>query len=197
MLSIKSVFAAFALLLSATLAAAPAAIAQGTNVIVIERTKIFAQSKVGQDIRTKLGGIEAAMQGELKPIADQLQAEGTALENKTQGMTREAILADAALTAEVEVFARNSTDFNRRRQIVAQELALTERKALVDFNSVLVPVLQEVIAERAANVILDKSEVVFVDDATDVTDSVIEKLDAVTPTMTVVRQTVPTQQPQQ
>ncbi|MCR9269521.1 MAG: OmpH family outer membrane protein [Henriciella sp.] len=197
MFRLKSLFAAFALIVATPLALAPAAAAQGTTAVVIDRNQIFAQSKAGQDIITKIQGIEAAMQGELKPTADQLAAEGPALEAKTTGKTREAILADAALKAEVEAYARKAGEFNRKRQITAQELALTERQALVDFNTALVPVLREVVAERGANVILDKSQVVFVDDATDVTASVVAKLDASTPTINVVRQRVPTQPAQQ
>jgi len=197
MFRIKSLFAAFALMLAAPMALAPAATAQGSTVVVIDRTQIFVQSKAGVDIQNKIRGIESSMQAELKPTADQLAAEGPALEAKTQGRSRDAILADAALKAEVEAYARKANDFNRKRQIAAQELQLTERKALIDFNNALVPVLRQVVTERSANVILDKSNIVFVDDATDVTASVIAKLDASTPTVSVVRQKVPTQPAQQ
>ena len=195
MYRLKSIFSAVAVMLAAPLAFSPVATAQST-VVVIDRTQIFGQSLAGQDIRTKIQGIETTMQGELQPVAQQLGTEGTSLETRTQGMTREAILADAGLTAEVEAYARKAGEFNRDRQIAAQELALTERKALVDFNTALIPVLREVVAERSANVILDKSQVVFVDDATDVTASVISKLNASTPAIDVVRQKLPTQQPQ-
>ena len=112
-------------------------------------------------------------------------------------MTRDAILANATLKAEVEQLAREAQVFNQRRQIAANELALTERAALSEFNNALIPVLQQVIAETGANVILDKSQVVFVDDATDVSASVVTKLNAATPTINVVRQRMPAQQPQQ
>ena len=196
MFRLKSLFTALAVIISAPLALTPMASAQ-SKVVVIDRTQIFGQSLAGQDIRTKIQGIETTMQGELQPVAQQLSTEGTSLETKTQGMSREAILADAGLRAEVEAYARKAGEFNRDRQIAAQELSLTERKALVDFNTALVPVLREVVAETSANVILDKSQVIFVDDATDVTASVVAKLNASTPTIAVVRQKLPTQQPQQ
>lgn len=193
MFPVKSILAAFALAFTAPLALAPVASAQGTNVVVIDRIQIVAQSKAGTDIRNKIQGIETAMQTELKPAADKLQADGTAIETKTAGMTPEAMRADASLKTEVEAYARQANDFNRDRQIASQELALTERQALAEFNKALVPVLREVVAEKGANIILDKSSVVFVDDATDVTATVIAKLDAATPTINVVRQKLPTQ----
>lgn len=197
MFPLKSIMAAFALLFTAPIALSPAAMAQGTKVVVIDRVKIYAESQAGQDLRNKVAAIETTMQGELKPTADKLQADGSSLDARTQGMTRETILADAALTAEVEQLAREAQTFNQRRQIAANELALTERAALAEFNNALIPVLQQVIAETGANVILDKSQVVFVDDATDVSASVVTKLNAATPTINVVRQKMPTQQPQQ
>ena len=197
MFPLKSIMAAFALLFTAPIALSPAATAQGTKVVVIDRVKIYAESQAGQDLRNKVASIETTMQGELKPTADKLQADGTSLDSRTQGMTRDAIHANATLKAEVEQLAREAQVFNQRRQIAANELALTERAALSEFNNALIPVLQQVIAETGANVILDKSQVVFVDDATDVSASVVTKLNAATPTINVVRQRMPAQQPQQ
>ncbi|NQY13016.1 MAG: OmpH family outer membrane protein [Henriciella sp.] len=197
MFPLKSIMAAFALLFTAPIALSSVAMAQGTTVVVIDRVKIYAESAAGQDLRNKVASIETTMQGELQPTATKLQADGTALDAKTEGMTRETILADAALTAEVEQLARDAQVFQQRRQIAANELALTERAALAEFNQALIPVLREVVAETGANIILDKSQVVFVDDATDVSASVISKLNAATPTINVVRQKMPTQQPQQ
>ncbi|MEO1321669.1 MAG: OmpH family outer membrane protein [Pseudomonadota bacterium] len=197
MFRLKSIMAAFALLFTAPIALSPAATAQGTKVVVIDRVKIYAESQAGQDLRNKVAAIETTMQAELKPTADKLQADGSSLETRTQGMSREAILANAALKGEVEQLAREAQLFERSRQITANELALTERAALAEFNNALIPVLREVVAENSANIILDKSQVVYVDDATDVSASVIAKLNAATPTINVVRQKMPTQQPQQ
>jgi len=197
MFPVKSIFAALAMAVAAPLTFASPAYAQGTTVVVIDRTQILTQSKAGQDVATKIQGIEAAMQAELQPTANQLQTEAAAIEAKTANMTPEAMRADAALGAEVEAYARKANEFNRDRQIAAQELALTERKALIDLNNALVPVLREIVTENSANIILDRSNVIFTDEATDLTASVIAKLDAATPTIAVTRQKLPVQQPQQ
>lgn len=197
MFPLKNILAAFALLFTAPIALSPAAMAQGTNVVVIDRVKIFTSSQAGQDLRNKVTAIETQMQGELKPTADKLQADGAALDAKSQGMTQSDILADAGLKAEIEQYARGVQAFNQARQVAATELQLTERAALIQFNNALIPVLQEIVTETGANVILDKSQIVFVDTATDVSDSVVTKLNSKTPTINVVRQKMPTQQPQQ
>ncbi len=191
MLSLKSLFAAFAVVLATPMAIAPVASAQGSTVVVIDRVQIFARSKAGQDIQAKMSNIEQAMQAELKPTVDALTAERASLDAKAQGKTQEAILADTALTGEIEQHAIKARQFNVARQVAARELQLTERQALNEFNKALIPVLQQVVVERGANVILDNSQVVFVDEATEVSADVIAKLDAATPTINVVRQQMP------
>lgn len=191
MLSLKSLFAAFAVVLATPMAIAPVASAQGSTVVVIDRVQIFARSKAGQDIQAKMANIEQAMQAELKPTVDALTAERASLDAKAQGKTQEAILADTALTSEIEQHAIKARQFNVARQVAARELQMTERQALGEFNNALIPVLRQVVAERGANVILDNSQVVFVDEATEVSADVIAKLDAATPTINVVRQKMP------
>jgi outer membrane protein len=188
---------ALALAVTAPLTIASTAYAQGTKVIVIDSGRIITESKAGQDIRTKLQGIETQMRAELQPDATVLESEGKAIETKTANMTPEAMRADAALKTEVEAYARKANDFNRKRQIVAQELALTERDALIKMNNAIATVLRDVVSETGANVVMERSSIVFSDEATDVTASVISKLDAATPTIAVSRQKLPAQQPQQ
>ena len=91
MFPVKSIFAAIAMTVATPLTLATPAYAQGTNVIVIDRAQILTQSKAGQDVATKIQGIESAMQAELQPTALQLQTEGTAIEAKTANMTPEAM----------------------------------------------------------------------------------------------------------
>ncbi len=193
MFPIKSLMAAFAFALAMPVATAPIAAAQGTTVVVIDQAKIMRDSRAGKDIQAKLKGIGDSMERELKPTADQLTSEGKSIETKTNGMTPEAMRADAALKTQVEAYARKANDFNRRRQIATQELALTERKAWTDFYAALRPVLQEVVTEKNAQVMIDRADVVYANPASDVTASVISKLDARTPSVSVVRQKLPTQ----
>ena len=187
MFSIKSTLAALALSFSAAFAVAPVAIAQGTTTIVIDQAVIMRDSKAGKDIQTKITAIEAAMERELKPVADQLQAESQVIEEKTKGMTAEAIRADTALATQVTAWVNKTQTFNRDRQIAAADLQLTERKAWSDFYGGLRPVLQEVVNDRGAQIMLDRSQVIYTDPAVDATAAVISKLDIAMPTINVVR----------
>ena len=59
------------------------------------------------------------------------------------------------------------------------------------------PVLQEVVTEKGADIMFDRSDAVYASSAIDATDLVISKMDAKLPTVTVVRQKLPTQPQQQ
>ena len=193
MLPIKSFVTALALVFSTVAIAAPVASAQGTTVVIIDQGRIMRDSLAGKDIQTKIAGVESAMERELKPTADSLNAEGQTIEAKTANMTPEAMRADAALKTQVTNYALKAQEFNVKRQVASQELQLTERKAWTDFYGALRPVLQEVVAEKGAQVILDRSDAIYADPAIDATDLVISKLNGKTPTINVVRQKLPAQ----
>jgi outer membrane protein len=196
MFPIKSMLAALALSLGVASVAAPIAAAQGTTVLVIDQRKIMATSRAGKDIQQKITNIENAMKNELRPLATQIENDGKALEAKTAGKTQEALRADASLRTEAQNYTNKIQNYERRRAIAAQELTLTERKAWGDFYNALRPVLQEVVAERGAQIIVDRSNAVYASPSSDATDLAIQKLDAKTPTISVVRQKMPTQQAQ-
>ncbi len=190
---IKSIMAAIAIGFGTVAVAAPLAVAQGTTVIIIDQSKIMRDSAAGKDIQTKVKNIESAIERELKPTADSLNAEGKTIEAKTKNMTPEAMRADAALKTQVQAYARKAQEFNIKRQIAGQELSLTERKAWSDFFTALRPILQEVVTERGAQVMLDRSEVTYADPAIDATQLAISKMNSKVPTISVVRQKIPTQ----
>ena len=189
----KAVLASLSMLSIGAVATVPA-VAQ-TTVVVIDQTKIMRDSAGGKDIINKVNAIETTMQNELQPTADSLATEGQALDAKTTNMTMEAIAADPALRAEVEAYARKVQDFNRKRQIAAAELQQTERVAWGEFFTAMQPVLQEVVTERNADIMIDRSDAVWAGDSADATGLVISKMNAKLPTVNVVRQKLP--QPQQ
>lgn len=176
----------------ATVAALPAS-AQGTVVIVYDQEKVMRDSKAGKDIVAKLKSMGESTKTQLKPEGDSLDTERKALESRTANMTEQAVMADAALRGQLEGFGRKANAYAQKVQKSGQELSLTERKAWNDFFVALEPVLKEVMAERNAAILLDASNVVLTNPSADVTALVTSKLDARTPTISVVRQSLPSQ----
>ena len=193
MSSIKNFFLAIAMSVAAIGFISPAAMAQGTTVITIDEAKILRDSKAGQDIQAKLKNIENQINTELSPTKTSLETEGQSINAELQGKTREQIAGDAALVTKLNTYEKKASDFAKSRQKASNELALTERQALVDFNKALEPVLLQVVSEKNAQIVLSKSSVIYGVDAVDATALVISKLDAATPTISVVRKRIPEQ----
>ena len=75
-------------------------------------------------------------------------------------------------------------------------MELTTRHAWGQFYEGLAPVLEGVIAETNADVVLDRSTTIHTSEDIDKTNDLIAKLDQSMPSINVVKQTLPQQQPQ-
>jgi len=187
----KSFLVALALTFSAATVMAPIAAAQGTTVVVIDQRKILADSLAGKDIANKLKNISDQVNRELKPTGDSLNSEGKSLQTRLNGKTEQQVAADTALVNSLQSFQRKSNDFARKRQIASAEMDMTQRKALADFANALRPVILEVVREKNAKIVLDRSQTQYVDPSFDSTSLVISKLNARTKTISVTRQKLP------
>ncbi len=171
-----------------------AAQAQGATILVVDNARIIRDSVGGKDMSAKINAIGQAMQNELAGEATALDAERQSLETRTQNMTREAVAADPQLRAQAEAFARKAQAFQVKRQRASQELSQTEQAALNNFGVALDPVLQQIVDERGADLLLERSVVAFASPEVDVTDLVIQRLDATVPAINVTRVRLPDQQ---
>ena len=97
------------------------------------------------------------------------------------------------MVARLNAYDKKAGDFGKARQKAASEFQLTERQALIDFNKALEPVLLQVVSEKNAQIVLSKSALIYGVDSVDVSALVISKLDATTPTLSVVRKRIPDQ----
>ncbi len=192
MFHIKQLRAALAMLVALTVLA-PLALAQ-TKVIVIDQARIEAESKAGQSLRTALTTIESQMQNEMAPLATAFQSAQSALQAKAANKTAEDIQADTALQEEAKSLQAEAARISRERDVRAAELRMTTRKASAAYRDALKPVLDQVMAEEQADIMVDASQIVLAGDGVDVTDKVIAKLDAAAPTISVTRERMPQNQ---
>ena len=195
MTTLKFLWTAAALVLLSALVAAPA-LAQ--KVIVVNQERVLVESAAGQDMAAKLNNIADQMGRELEPTANQLKTLGDTLSARTANMSIEAQRADAGIMAQRQEYTETLNELGREDQRRQVELAQTQERALIEFGTALKPVLEQVMAERGAEVLLSESEgVILATGAADVTDLVISKLNTSTPTLQVVRVRLPDQPQQQ
>lgn len=167
--------------------------AQGANIVVIDQARILRESAGGQDIQRKLQAISQTIQSELQAEQSALETEGRALEGRLANKSEEAIRADTGLVSQMQSFQRKQQAFVQKGQIRQQELAQTEQNAIAEFYSALEPVLEQVLAERGGNLMVERSSVLIAQPSLDATTLAISKINASKPSVTVSRVRLPTQ----
>lgn len=147
---------ASALLLSSALfAAAQAATVPGPRIVVIDRGAIMQYSKVGQDVARQVQAYAAQAKNDLASQSRALQEEGRNLQQQV------AILAPDAKAKRLAAFRAREVAFQGAAAKKEEQIkggVLLARQAM---EQQLGPILEQLVKERGANLVLDKQAVVF------------------------------------
>lgn len=150
------------------------------KIVVLDRAAIIQVSKAGQDIARQLQQMANQNRANFEAQQKSLANEGQALRQQV------AILAPDARAKREEAFntkVRGIQESAERRQAQIQQAAGTSQQALA---SALTPIITEIVKERGANMVVDKSAVIFANNnAFDITPEAISRLDARMPSFKV------------
>ena len=141
------------------------------KILVINRPAIMQASKVGQDMARQVRAYADQAKREMEGQAKALQAEGQALQQQI------AILAPDVKQKKVEEYQRKEANLQSmalRREAQIQNGVMQAQQQV---EAVMGPILQNIMQQRGANMILDKSAVVFAAiSAFDITETAIAQL---------------------
>jgi Skp family chaperone for outer membrane proteins len=155
-------------------AAAPAA---QSSIIVVDMDRVGAESAAGKSGQTQLKAKVDSLQSRGKALADQLRGEEETLLKARQANT----MAPEAFQAKVKDLQtkQNSarTELGNREQELQRSQAYVRQQI---FNAVG-PIIQTVMRERNASIVLTRDAALAVAPALDVTADVIRRLDAALP----------------
>jgi Skp family chaperone for outer membrane proteins len=176
------------------LASAPSAFAQrAASVLVVNYQRVIAESALGRDMSTKLQGVGAQIQQQ----AQAMQTEGQAIETEeqrlqtaTRGMTQAQVQANSNLNSQIQALQTRVQQFQARRQALQGDFQCTQIIALRDFQNRTNPILRTAMQARGAGVVVDANSAQVFDPAKDITNTVIQQLDAASRTATVAHHTV-------
>ena len=166
---------------AAALAISPA-LAQKSDVLVMNQAEVITKSKAGQSIQTQLKTIGQAAQAQLQSEGQQIQTEGQQLQQTAESLSKE------DLQKRAQALAVKQQGVQRLAQIRQAEVAQAEAAALSELSEALEPVLRKIMKKRKAKMVLRRTDVAVMDDAVDITDEVIAELDK---TLTTVKVTKP------
>jgi Skp family chaperone for outer membrane proteins len=154
---------------------AVAANAGGPHILVIDRKALFTTTKLGENIRQQLMGYEQKAQTELGP-------ENTALQKEQDA------LGSARLPADVRSDQGSAGEAGR---LPAEDPGAPEpgqggpMAARKYFMDQIDAVVHAIMAEKGADVVLDKSTVVAGTNGSDITKETIQRLDQKAPSFKV------------
>jgi Skp family chaperone for outer membrane proteins len=178
------------LALQATQAAPPAPPAKPTGtpapkILVIDRAAILRGSAVGQSIMTQVQALTVSAENGLKGREVALRSEGAALQQQL------AILSPSVKAAKIRAFEAKQTAL---QQDVQKQQGLIQGgvlKARQQVEQALGPILQKIMTERGANLLLDRNAVVLGTVDVDITGDAVGRLNKVLPTVKVVPTPLP------
>ncbi|HEU0161351.1 MAG TPA: OmpH family outer membrane protein [Rhizomicrobium sp.] len=173
-----------ALALAFAVFAPAAALAQGNppgpRVVVIDKVAILQSSKVGLDVAKQVQALAEQARNELTAQGRAIQNEGRQLQQQV------AILAPDLKQKRIAAFEAKQRSLQGAAQKKDEQIKGGFLRARQAMEQALGPILQEVVKERGANLVLDKQAVVFANNgAFDITREVIAKLDQKMPTYKV------------
>ncbi|MDE2466942.1 MAG: OmpH family outer membrane protein [Alphaproteobacteria bacterium] len=160
-------------------AAAPVTKTPAPKILVIDRAAILSQSKVGQDIARQVRAYTEAAEKEFKGESDALKRERTQLEQQA------AILSADAKKQKLAAFQKQAEAFQAKVQHRQELIQGGVIKARQQVEQALGPILQGVMAERGANLLLDRNVVILGTVDVDVTPVVIARLNKKLPAVKV------------
>jgi len=163
------------------------------RILMVDLRRVLAASKVGRDLQQQ-------MEGQKQKATNELNGEGGALEReKAQLQQQAAILAPDVKARRIRDFETRAQGFQKKVQQRSLLIQGGFIKAQQQIEAALGPILQGLMRERGATILLDRSGVLLAPNAIDVTDVVIQRLDMKVSTvkLELVAPPASMQQPQQ
>lgn len=148
--------------------------------LVVDKAAILQASKAGQDISRQVQAYAQTVRGQLEPQGRALRSEEETLRNQIASLTPD------ERNKRIAAFEAKQNQFQQLTAQKENQIKQSVGKAQEVLSQKMGPILKQIMAERHANMIVDKQAVVFGTDSTlDVSMEAVKRLDAVLPSAKV------------
>jgi len=162
------------------------AVAQST-VLVVDQVRVLRDSDVGKHINRQIESIGKQMNAEIVAQIAPIKAERDKLMVELKTMDVEALKLRPDLQQRAKTLQANSQKSQLETKYKQKELQLTETEALNKVSLQLETIMTAIVAEKKPDVIFERSMVMYINPTVDITDDVINRLNAQMKTVPVVR----------
>lgn len=161
------------------------AAAGAAGIIFMDRNVVLRESAAGKDLYAQTEKLAMQMEEDFKPENTALQADVTKLQTLAGQMA-----PDVRQAKIQELEARRKT-FQERVKARQEAIQAGQAKARAQIEEALTPILNKIMTERSATLLLDRSLVILGATDNDVTSTVVERLNASLPKVAVTLTTQP------
>ena len=137
---------------------------------VVDMQKIMRELDVVKDINAQVKALDEKAKTELTAAEKKLKDERAQIERQKTLVTPD------AYSKKQSDFNRKAAEFRVKVQEKSRQLQLSRVKALDEIRSQMLPIIREVMDENGAALVLDVSEVLFVEKPLEITDEVMGRL---------------------
>jgi outer membrane protein len=158
---------------------APLPTPQNLTVMVVDVQALLQNSKAAKMVRSQIEQKRGEYTKEISHQEELLRAERDALQRQ------QASLSPESLNQRGREFQQKVNDLERNVQGKRQALEKSNGEALQKIQEEMLKIIADIAKQRKANLVFQRSDLVLFDQAFDVTDEVMQKLDEQMPTLTV------------
>ena len=150
---------------------------QGTKFAFINIQRIAAESTEGKASTAKVQALNQQKVSQLNDLNKKLQADQSKLQQQTS------VMSDAARGQLERDIDRQQKEIQRFTQDAQEEVQQLQQDLQNAFQGRLLPVIQQVVAERGLEILFSQNDsgIVWADPALDITADVIKRFDAANP----------------
>lgn len=161
-----------------------------TGVCVYNPARVLTQSTAGQSLRQGMQRLAEEVRGELQPYVTSIQTEAQQLQQGGQSADPDGSRAQA--------WQQRVQEAQQLEQTREQELRYTEAMQTQAIGVAVNPLITAAYQEKGCSILLSRESVFLANPAMDITETVLQRLNAQLPSLPAFnRMQVPAQQPQQ
>ncbi len=162
-----------------------------TTILVVDQNRVMRESNVGKHLQRQIESIGKSMENEMKSSTQPLVSERDRLVTELKNIGADGLKNRPDLKQRAISLQEKGSKQQMEAAYKQRELQITEQKAVKKVNDQLGTILKQIVQERNADVILDRSLVIYSGDSADITDTVISRLNSKMSTVSVVRERLP------
>jgi outer membrane protein len=151
----------------------------GLTIMIVDVQTLLQNSKAAKMVRSQIETKRAEYAKEIQHQDEILRQERDTLQRE------QASLSPEALNKRGREFQAKVNDLDRNVQSKRQALEKSYNDSIQKIQGTLLKIIEDIAKGRKANLVLQRSELVLFDQAFDITDEVLQKLDEQMPTLTV------------